>query len=142
LCTPAPRNGPWELTTKYVLSSKRQPHHRRNLTDLSPTPNPPNPHRSIDHSPTKSKKRPTKSQIAPLETVPVFLSPFHTPHTALASPPFPSHPGTSIPIDIDHRLEGLQMANNRRRARKKRTKPSQRMYFLCNVLQRLLNDLM
>ncbi len=59
-----------------------------------------------------------------------------TPRTALASPPFPSRPGTSIPTD--HRLdslEGLQMANNRRWTQEKRTEPSRRMSSSSNVLQ-------
>ena len=89
---------------------------------INPTPNP---HRSIDHLPTESIKRPTRSQIAPLQTVPVFRSPCHTPHTTLASPPFPSRPGTSIPID--HYMEGLQMANIC--FWKERTKPSRRMSY-------------
>ena len=43
---------------------------------------------------------------------------------SLASPLFPSHPGISIPIY--HHFEGLLMANNRRRTRKKRTKQNRR----------------
>ncbi len=110
---------------------------RRNLTDEQPSPlhSTPNSHRQIDHSPTELIKRPTRSQpeIAPLESVPVFRSPCHTPHTTLASPPFPNRPGTSTPMD--HRLEGLLMENNRRWTRKEQTKPSRRMSFLstfCN----------
>src|SRR6266403_3461734 len=64
----------------------------------------------------------TRSQITSLESVPITRSPCRIP-----APPLHHF--------IDHRFEDLQMANNRRRTRKKRTKPSRRMSFLCNVLQ-------
>src|SRR6266446_5120977 len=106
----------------------------------TPLTNPtPNLHQSIDHSSTESIKRPTRSRLKLCSSSDLPGRACHTPHTALTSPPFPSRPGTSIPMD--HHLEGLQMANNRRRTRKKRTKPRRRM-ALCNVLQRLLADLM
>ena len=108
------------------------PHHcagkRPSLSN--PTPNS---HRPTDHPPTELINRPTGSQIAPLEVEPVFRSPHHTPSTTLASPPFPGHPRTSIPID--HRLEGLQMANNHCQALEKQTEPSQGMSSLYNVPQ-------
>ncbi len=120
------------------MITAQTPSHCRSL---SPSPQPtPNTHRPIDHSPEEVSNRPTRCQIAPLEIVPVFRSRCHTPRTALASPPFPSRPGT--PILIGRRLRGLQMANNRRRTRKKRTNPSRRMSSLCNVPHRLLTDLM
>ncbi len=43
---------------------------------------------------------------------------------------------------MDHRLEGLKMEDNRCRTLEKGTEPSQRMFSLCNVPQRLLTDLM
>jgi hypothetical protein len=51
----------------------------------------------------------------------------------LASPPFPSRPGISIPIY--HHFEGLLMANNRRRTRKKRTKQNRRSLSLRDIPQ-------
>ncbi len=64
----------------------------------------------------------TRSQITSLEGVPIIRSPCRIP-----APPLHHF--------LDLRFEDLQMANNRRRTRKKRTKPSRRMSFLCNVLQ-------
>ncbi len=51
-----------------------------------------------------------------------------TPRTALAPPPFPSRPGTSI--TIDYLLEGSQIANNFCQAQERRIEPSRRMTFL------------
>ena len=53
---------------------------------------------------------------APHQTFPPYSS------TTFTSPPFPSE----ISIQIDHRSEGLLMAKNRRRTRKKRTEQSRR----------------
>ncbi len=106
-----------------------------------PLTNPtPNSHQPIDRSSTGSIKRPTRSRLklCPSSDLPGCAC--HTPHTALTSPPFPCRPATSIPMD--HHLEGLHMENNRCRTQGKRTEPSRRMSFLCNVLQRLLTDLM
>src|SRR6266478_8827165 len=71
-----------------VLSGHWQPHHATiSLTSnpLFPTQHP-NSHQSIDHSPTESIKRPTRSQIVLIETVPVFRSP-----CILPTPPSPLH---------------------------------------------------
>ncbi len=65
---------------------------RRPMVKQRSLPNPtPNSRQSIDHSPTELIKRPTKSQIALLESVPVFRSPCYTPRTA-------SRPGTSFTV--------------------------------------------
>src|SRR6266403_1476552 len=63
-----------------------------------------------------------KSQIALLKSVPVIRFPCHPP-----APPLHHF--------LDHRFEGLQMADNRRRTLKERVKPGRRMFSLCNVLQ-------
>ncbi len=54
--------------------------HEQNLTGRQPSLRNPtsNSHPSIDHSPKELINRPTRSRIAPLETVPVFRSPCHT----------------------------------------------------------------
>jgi hypothetical protein len=77
----------------------------------------------------------TKSQIAQLKGVPGAPHQIFPPYSvsaAFASPPFPSRPGISIPIDSHS--EGMLMAGNQKRRSlriwEKRAKQNRRMSFM------------
>jgi hypothetical protein len=106
---------------------------------FSPTHPAPNPHRwalscmlGETHPLHRSiTNKVTNSSLAAKRRAPRQISPPWS-STAFASPAFPSRPWKSFPID--RRSEGLQMAKNLRRTRKKRIKRNRRMSLIMQHL--------